>query len=106
MRRAYDIGSGTNNRRCASAVTARARLTFAVDDLAMSRVETFLAAFAAQHGLCSDDRLRALIVLEELITNLLKYGYGPGDVRGPAELQMALEPGPRLILELIDGGNP
>jgi serine/threonine-protein kinase RsbW len=106
MRRAHDIDSGTNNRRCASEVSARARLTFPVDDLAMSRVETFLSAFTAQHGLRSDDRLRALIVLEELITNLLKYGYNPGAVRGLAELQMALEPGPRLMLELIDDGNP
>jgi serine/threonine-protein kinase RsbW len=87
-------------------VTARARITFAVDDLAMSEVETFVAAFFAQHGLCSDDRSRTLIVLEELLTNLLKYGYDARGVRGLAELGLALEPSPRLVVELIDDGRP
>ena len=105
-RRAHDISSGIHHRRCAWKVTGRARLAFAVDDLAMSEVETFVAAFFAQHGLCSDDRARTLIVLEELITNLLKYGYGERDVRGLAEVGLALEPGPRLVVELIDDGRP
>jgi len=71
----------------------------------MSRVESFVCAFAAQHGLCSDDRSRALIVLEELITNLLKYGYDQRGARGLAELGLALEPGPRLVVELVDDGR-
>ncbi len=85
-------------------MTARARITFAVDDLAMSEVETFVAAFFAQHGLCSDDRSRTLIVLEELLTNLLNYGYDERAVRGFAELELAFEP-PRLMVELIDNGR-
>lgn len=72
----------------------------------MSQVETFVAAFFAQHGLCFDDRSRTLIALEELITNLLKYGYGERDVRGLAELGLALEAGPRLVVELVDDGCP
>ena len=98
------IESG-NHHRCANEVSAQACLTVAVDDAAMRRVEAFVSAFAAEHGLCADDRARTLIVLEELITNLRKYGYAEWPRPGVAEVILSLEPGPQLVIELIDQGQ-
>jgi serine/threonine-protein kinase RsbW len=86
-------------------VTALARLTVAIDAAAMGRVGAFVAAFAAEHGLCADDCARTLIVLEELITNLRKYGYGERPRPGIAEIALSLEAGPRLVVELVDEGR-
>jgi anti-sigma regulatory factor (Ser/Thr protein kinase) len=88
----------------ASEVTAQAHLKLRADAGAISRVEAFVAAFAAQHGICNDDRARALILLEELITNLLNYGYPDRTQPGAAEVVLLVKEG-RLTIELIDDGG-
>jgi len=81
-----------------------ARLAVALDDLAMRQVEAFVTAFAANRGLSADDRARTLIVIEELITNLLKYGF-PGEARlGTAEIALSLDQD-KLAIELVDDGG-
>jgi serine/threonine-protein kinase RsbW len=82
----------------------QARLTVRADAGAISQVEAFVAAFAARHGLSADDRLRVCVVLEELITNLVKYGYPGRSEPGAAEVALGLE-GARLTIELSDDGQ-
>ena len=41
----------------------------------MRELEGFTETFAVEHGLAASDKARTLIVLEELLTNLSKYGY-------------------------------
>jgi anti-sigma regulatory factor (Ser/Thr protein kinase) len=86
----------------ANEVTAQAHLRVPVGTGAVKRVDEFVAAFAAQHALGNDDRARALIVVEELLTNLHKYGYRDREP-GAAEVALALDEG-RLTIELIDDG--
>ncbi len=83
-------------------MSARAHLRLPVGTEAVKRVDEFVAAFAARHGLGNDDRARTLIVVEELLTNLLKYGYQDREP-GAAEIALALAQG-RLTIELIDDG--
>ena len=67
-------------------------------------MEAFIASFAAHHAMDKDSAARAQIVVEELLTNLIKYGY-PGRSRpGSAELVLRLEPD-RLTIELTDNGS-
>ena len=85
-------------------MTWQAQLKLRLDEGAISRVQAFVAQFAAKHGFDRDDRARALIVIEELITNLMKYGY-PG-LAQPGTVELALTVGEgRLTIELIDDGG-
>ena len=70
----------------------------------MRQVEAFVAVFAANHGLSADDRARTLIVLEELITNLLKYGFPAEAKLGTAEITFSLDED-QLAIELVDDGG-
>jgi serine/threonine-protein kinase RsbW len=84
----------------------RAHLTVRVHDGAMREVEDFVDTFAAEHGLATDDRARTLIVLEELLTNLSRYGYsGKPEAAGVAEITLELE-GDKLTIEFGDDGQP
>jgi anti-sigma regulatory factor (Ser/Thr protein kinase) len=81
----------------------QARLTFRANATAMSSVERFVAAFAAEYLLDRDDEVRTLLLLEELITNWLKYGYTEHSEPGLAEVALALE-GTRLTIRFVDDG--
>ena len=84
----------------------RARLTLHVHSEAMHELEGFVGTFAAEHGLAADDKLRTLIVLEELLTNLSKYGYSnQHEAEGVAEVALELE-GDQLTIEFADDGQP
>jgi len=85
-------------------VSARDHLKIRVGAGAAQRAGEFLALFAARHGLANDDRTRALIVVEELLTNLVKYGY-PDREPGAAELALTLDQD-CLRIELVDDGCP
>ena len=41
----------------------------------MQQVRRFVTDFVANHSIAAEEQSRILIVLEELITNLEKYGY-------------------------------
>jgi anti-sigma regulatory factor (Ser/Thr protein kinase) len=82
---------------------ARLKIRAAPD--AKDSVDSFVSAFVAAHALGEDERARLLIMFEELLTNLIKYGYGPETPPGSAELGLALA-GDRLTLEFSDDGKP
>ena len=69
----------------------------------MRQVDSFVAAFVSEHGIAPDDTARILILLEELLTNLAKYGYPDRPELGRAEIALALN-GSRLEIEFIDDG--
>ena len=69
----------------------------------MRHLEGFVAAFVREQGIAADDAARILILLEELLTNLLKYGYPDRAEPGWAEIALALN-GSRLEIEFIDDG--
>src|SRR5271163_4374141 len=81
----------------------QSRLTIRSDTSAMPEVEAFVAAFVRERGIASDEASRILILLEELITNLTKYGYRDRPECGRAEIVLALD-GSRLEIEFIDDG--
>jgi anti-sigma regulatory factor (Ser/Thr protein kinase) len=71
----------------------------------MRELEGFVAAFAAEHGLAPEDKARTLIVLEELLTNLSRYGYpSQYEPAGVAEVTLELE-GNQLTIEFGDNGQ-
>ena len=69
----------------------------------MLQVDGFVAAFVREHGIAADDAARILILLEELLTNLVKYGYPDRADPGRAEIVLALNGGV-LEIEFIDDG--
>jgi anti-sigma regulatory factor (Ser/Thr protein kinase) len=79
------------------------RLTVRVNADAMHVVVPFVEAFAVEHGLGAGEAARTLIVLEELFTNLQKYGNRAGLEPGVADVELELE-GTRLTVQLADPG--
>jgi serine/threonine-protein kinase RsbW len=69
----------------------------------MRQVDGFVTAFVREYGIAADDAARILILLEELLTNLSKYGYPDRPEPGVAEIALALNGG-RLEIEFIDDG--
>lgn len=82
----------------------QARLTVRADAAAMRQVEDFVAAYAAEHGLDGDEQAWIFILLEELLTNLQKYGFPNRSDAGVAEVALELE-GTRLTIEFVDDGQ-
>jgi serine/threonine-protein kinase RsbW len=81
----------------------QSRLIVRADSAAMRQVESFVAAFVKEQGIAADDTALILILLEELLTNLAKYGYSDRAEPGRAEIALALS-GSRLEIEFIDDG--
>jgi anti-sigma regulatory factor (Ser/Thr protein kinase) len=81
----------------------RRRLAIQLDSDAMAQVRDMVAAFVAEHGLDSHERARILIVLEELLTNAMKYGYPNRSQPGSAEVALELESS-QLTIEYTDDG--
>jgi serine/threonine-protein kinase RsbW len=81
----------------------QSRLIIRSDSSAMPEVDSFVAAFVREHGIAPDEASRILILLEELLTNSMKYGYPDRPEGGRAEIVLALNGG-RLEIEFIDDG--
>ena len=79
------------------------RLTVRADSTAMRLVDGFVSAFVRERGLAADEGPRILILLEELLTNLAKYGHRDRSEPGRAEIVLGLD-GRRLEIEFIDDG--
>jgi anti-sigma regulatory factor (Ser/Thr protein kinase) len=79
-------------------------LTVRADAVAMGRVQDFVAAFATTHGLETAEMARIAILLEELLTNLVKYGYPTRTEPGMADIGLELD-GSRLTIEFADDGR-
>ena len=81
----------------------QSRLIVRVDSDAMRQVDVFVAGFVDARGVAAEEAHRILILLEELLTNLVKYGYPDGREPGRAEIELALK-GDRLEIVFIDDG--
>jgi anti-sigma regulatory factor (Ser/Thr protein kinase) len=81
----------------------QSRLIIRSDSSAMREVDGFVATFVRERGIAPDEASRIRILLEELLTNLMKYGYPDRPECGRAEIVLALNEG-RLEIEFIDDG--
>jgi len=79
------------------------RFIVVADSAAMRQVDDFVCAFVKEQGIAADEAARILILLEELLTNLMKYGHPDRADPGKAEIALALN-GSRLEIEFIDDG--
>ena len=71
---------------------------------ALPRLVAFAESFAAGCGLPSPETSRLLLILEELFTNVVRYGY-PKDAR-PGRIAVALAAGPgRIEIDFSDDGE-
>jgi serine/threonine-protein kinase RsbW len=83
----------------------RAHLKSPADGETMARLRGFVEDFAGAQRIGIDDRARVLIVVEELVTNLVKYGYPAGMQPGSVEITLR-RVGDRLDIEIVDDGQP
>ena len=87
----------------------RARLSLRTDSADLVRLTEFVAEFAGGHKLPDEDSARLQIILDELFTNVVKYGYdgaaGEEHPEGHIEVALSLE-ADRLIIEFVDDGRP
>ena len=81
----------------------QSRFIVRADSAAMRQVDGFVGAFVREHGIDADEASRILILLEELLTNLMKYGHPDRAEPGQAEIVLAFN-GSRLEIEFIDDG--
>jgi serine/threonine-protein kinase RsbW len=84
---------------------SEARLSVRADHEAARRVRDFVSRFAGGHRVCDDDRARMLVAAEELVTNLVKYGYRDAAQPGSAEVTVRLD-GDWFSIEIDDDGGP
>ncbi|HUA36301.1 MAG TPA: ATP-binding protein [Candidatus Binataceae bacterium] len=87
-----------------SYIAMRVQLRLQVREGATREVEAFVQKFAVEQGLATGDKVLMLIVIEELLTNLQRYGYPDKAVQGSAEIALNFEGG-RLAIEFIDDGQ-
>ena len=83
----------------------RASITLASEGRELGRLEAFADAFAHSRGLPDDERVRLLLILEELFTNVVEHGYAPGAALGRVVVGLSLREG-RLTIDFIDDGRP
>ncbi len=81
----------------------RARITLRNDLAESSRLSRFVEAFAAEHHVAADEAARLQVILEELLTNVVKYGYEGASRQGSVSVVLALD-GDRLTIEFDDDG--
>jgi anti-sigma regulatory factor (Ser/Thr protein kinase) len=82
-----------------------AEIVVLADGEGVAQAAAFAARYAADCGLKAAVRARLAVIVEELVTNLAKYGHAAGVPSGRAALRFRLEDD-RLTLELIDDGGP
>jgi len=86
-----------------------ARLDLRSDNADLVRLSEFASEFTSRHKLADEDSARLQIILDELFTNVVKYGYegaaAEGHAEGHIEVTLSLE-ADRLIIEFVDDGRP
>jgi serine/threonine-protein kinase RsbW len=86
-------------------VANKEAITLASEHSELVRLEAFADAFAHASGLPDDERVRLLLILEELFTNVVEHGYVPGAVTGNVSIALAVRDG-RLTIDFDDDGRP
>ena len=79
------------------------RITVSSDAAGLRAARDCVERFAADAALPETERAHLHLIVEELLTNLLKYGYDFGRM-GEAELSFRRD-GDRMILTVIDDGR-
>ncbi|HUB97153.1 MAG TPA: ATP-binding protein [Stellaceae bacterium] len=82
-----------------------ARRTVRADRDAPGLIRALIEAFAQEQHVSADDLSRVLIAVEELVTNIIKYGYDPGAPAGSIAVTVWTE-GNRMGLGIVDDSNP
>lgn len=85
------------------AMSARLTLRNATEDL--PRLFDFAGQFCDHRALPRDERSRLMIILDELFTNAVAYGFGDGDTVGRIDVALYLQEN-RLTVEFVDNGRP
>ena len=83
----------------------KASITLRNDHAELARLEDFAGAFARSCGLSTDEQARLCVILEELFTNAVEYGYGPGSSTGSVTVRLRWRDG-RIEIAFIDDGQP
>jgi anti-sigma regulatory factor (Ser/Thr protein kinase) len=87
----------------------RARLSLRNDSADLARLTEFASEFTSRHRLADEETARLQIILDELFTNVVNYGYdvtaGGEHREGHIDVALSLE-GDRLIVEFVDDGQP
>ena len=71
----------------------------------LGRLVAFAEAFALRHALPAPERVRLLIMLEELFTNSVEHGYDGPTSRGRIEVALACDAA-HFTIEFSDDGRP
>jgi anti-sigma regulatory factor (Ser/Thr protein kinase) len=79
-------------------------ITLTADAAALPVVEAALEAFAERHELPPRTGYTLALIVEELVTNIVKYGYAGADA-GPLKFTVHIDQG-RVVGTLIDAGAP
>ncbi|HUK58156.1 MAG TPA: ATP-binding protein [Stellaceae bacterium] len=82
-----------------------ATIAVCADNEAMAQVRSFVENFGQARAVGAADLARVLIAVEELVTNIVRYGYGPGQQPGSVRVTLRLV-GNRLSVEIVDDSRP
>jgi serine/threonine-protein kinase RsbW len=83
----------------------RTRLSLHNDSADFAHLTEFATEFSREHQLPDEERARLLIILDELFTNVVNYGYESATEKGHIDVALSLRSG-RLIIEFVDDGRP
>jgi len=91
----------------------RARLSLRNDNTDLDRLTEFVSEFTCRHRLAEEETARLQVILDELFTNVVKYGYEnpageanpEGRPEGQIDVALSLE-ADRLVIEFVDDGRP
>ncbi len=75
------------------------------DNMDNLRLVKFANNFARRLNLVDEERVRLQIILDELFSNVLKYGYEDETARRHVEVGLTLE-NDQIIIEFVDDGRP
>jgi anti-sigma regulatory factor (Ser/Thr protein kinase) len=75
------------------------------DGEGVAQAAAFAKGYAADCGLEEATAARLAVIVDELLTNLVKYGHPAGAPAARAVLRLRLEES-RLTVEMIDDGEP
>lgn len=82
----------------------RTSITLCNETAQLAQLEGFAGEFAHASGLPDDERARLFIILEELFTNAVAYGYAPGGASGSITVKLGRRRD-RLVIDFVDDGQ-
>jgi len=80
-------------------------LTLSNDLNRMHDLVEFATSFAVRHGVPDRERYRLLVILDELFSNVVRYGY-PAEARGSITFYLSRNDGNQLEIVVEDNGRP